>query len=344
MRYLNSWLTSFSILLISPQNSILLLHRVTTSTAFASAHVFPGGHISPQDGYLPPVDDFWRHEDSEAYRLGAIRECFEESGILLAKDKTQRLLSLSDEERERGRHAIHNKKIPFHVWLQTVGGKADLDRLIPFTRWLTPTSVPRRRYSTQMYIYFLPLDSQTNIPNTVHVPTPDGGIEHTTAEFLPVSEWLSRYRADDIILYAPQFFLLSIIAPFLDPVPDVGDQSTLQAQREKLVDFCKLREDGEPLWAEKCISPHPIWKNRKRIFMGLDQPGPEVAGAGRRGDGKRVITWIFRDGRQQNLELRWRQDVLKERERRQASEVQESSKEEMETELLKGETIAKERL
>ena len=36
---------SSSVLLISPQNEILLLHRVSHSSSFAAAHVFPGGHL-----------------------------------------------------------------------------------------------------------------------------------------------------------------------------------------------------------------------------------------------------------------------------------------------------------
>ena len=122
-----------SILLISPANEVLLLHRVQTSSSFASAHVFPGGHLDPQDGALPPVEDVKRHEDSEAYRMGAIRECFEESGILLAKSKgnPEDLLSLSDEEREEGRHAVHANRIPFQEWVSQHGGVPDTGIFIP---------------------------------------------------------------------------------------------------------------------------------------------------------------------------------------------------------------------
>lgn len=117
-----------SIILVSPQNEILLLHRVKTSTSFASAHVFPGGHVSAQDGELPPINDIRRHEDSKTYRMSAIRECFEESGILLAKnnEKPGHLLTLTDAEREDGRHAIHQNQIDFKKWVAQLGGTPDL--------------------------------------------------------------------------------------------------------------------------------------------------------------------------------------------------------------------------
>lgn len=105
--------------LISPTNEILLLHRVKTSTSFASAHVFPGGNLSLQDGRCPPPEDVKRHEDASWYRNAAIRELFEESGILLAKDQSSgKMLAVREEERDKGRREIHQKKTTFSEWLQ----------------------------------------------------------------------------------------------------------------------------------------------------------------------------------------------------------------------------------
>ncbi|KAG7007013.1 hypothetical protein G7Y79_00012g033490 [Physcia stellaris] len=310
---------SASVLVISAKNEILLLRRVKNSTSFASAHVFPGGHISPQDGDLPPLDDVRRHEDSEAYRIGAVRECFEETGILLAKRKgSEGLLELSDAEREEGRHAVHSEKIPFREWVDQRGGVAETASLIPFTRWLTPINVPRQRYSTQMYIYFLPLSSPTQLQAHNTVPTSDGGIEHTEAHFKPVSEWLRLFQEDQVILFPPQFFLLSLLAPFLSATSEQPSTQVLQSQRDALMDFINRTEEGESSWAEKSISPKPLFKQGERMVFSLDEPGPELEGTGRKGDGKRMITWIVKEGRPQSLEVRWRADV--ERERKEAQE------------------------
>lgn len=308
-----------SILVISADNEILLLRRVQNSNSFASAHVFPGGHVSPQDGDLPALEDVHRHEDNETYRIAAIRECFEETGILLAKQsRSEEFLELSDAEREEGRHAVHNEQTTFKVWLEKRGGEADTVSLIPFTRWLTPINVPRRRFSTQMYIYFLPLSSPMHpqVQNTV--PVSDGGIEHTEADFKSVAEWLWLFQAKKVILFPPQFFLLSLIAPFLNGASENPTAELLQAERDALLNFVSRREEGESSWGEKCISPKPLFKQGQRMVFGLDQPGPELAHTGRNGDGKRVITWIFQDGRPTDLEVRWRKDV--ERERKEAQE------------------------
>jgi 8-oxo-dGTP pyrophosphatase MutT (NUDIX family) len=120
---------SASILLISPSNEILLLHRVRTSSAFPSAHVFPGGNLSAvQDGDIPAPEDKNRHQDGEAYRMGAIRECFEESGILLAKKRAgegEGLLDLADAVREQGRKDVHSGKVRFGDWVTEQGGVID---------------------------------------------------------------------------------------------------------------------------------------------------------------------------------------------------------------------------
>lgn len=244
--------------------------------------------------------------------MGAVRECFEESGILLARshETPSTLLQLSEEERDAGRQAIHGKKIAFQDWVRSQGGIPDVDSLYPFTRWLTPANIPKR-YSTQMYLYFLPL-AQKDVPQTLHIPTSDGGIEHTEAEFLPAEEWLSRAQVDSIILFPPQFFLLSLVADFLKSPVDKGDSTTntLQSQRDALLEFVAT---GNPPWGEKCISPWPLKKEGKRLVMGLDDPGPELEGTNRKGDSERVIWAQFKGNEgSSGLQVGWRREVTPE--------------------------------
>ncbi|KAI4148318.1 MAG: hypothetical protein L6R39_002813 [Caloplaca ligustica] len=246
--------------------------------------------------------------------MGAIRECFEESGILLARNEKDpaMLLQLSEGERESGRHAIHNRKIGFRDWVHSHGGIPDSESLYPFTRWLTPANIPKR-FSTQMYLYFLPL-AHNGVPQTMHIPSDDGGIEHTEAEFLPPREWLDQARADKIILFPPQFFLLSLVADFLPHLTSDDMERTqtasLQSQRDALVDFMKT---GDPPWGEKCISPWPFKQEGKQLIMGLDDPGPELQGTSRKGDDERVI-WVQFKGKEGTSGLRvgWRKHVTPE--------------------------------
>lgn len=63
------------------------------------------------------------------YRLAAIRETFEESGILLARNNGfGRLIEVEDSEREDGRKQIHANKVEFPKWLASKGGRADIGK------------------------------------------------------------------------------------------------------------------------------------------------------------------------------------------------------------------------
>lgn len=302
---------SSSVLLVSPNNQVLLLQRVKQSTSFASAHVFPGGNVSTfHDGDPPAPETPERHEDSEIYRLAAIRETFEESGILLARNAGfGRLIEAPQAECEEGRRLVHSNQIPFTQWLAQKGGRADIEGLVPFTRWVTPTNVPKR-FTTQMYLYFLPTLNQTPLSDAsqakgdesgetevqIPIPTADGGVEHTNARFLPASVWLRLAQEGRIILFPPQFFLLHQVAQHFDRLPsptaygslsrEPVPRDELEARRKRLLEFVKT---GTPPWTEMCISPSvqpPRGGKRRedgRVVLGLHRPGPEpeaLRGAG----------------------------------------------------------------
>ncbi|KAI9801844.1 MAG: hypothetical protein M1833_002158 [Piccolia ochrophora] len=311
---------SASVLLISPLNEILLLHRVRSSNSFAAAHVFPGGNLSTtQDGEIPPAETPARHEDGPAYRLAAIRECFEESGILLARRKdSAALLELDDESTAKGRVAVHNDEVRFTEWLDSHGGVPDTgtfvplfhptlpfsppgqtnpleENLIPFTRWITPTWTPIR-FTTQMYLYLLPLPlphpSSPNA-NLTPKPTPDGGLEHSSARFLPASTWLSLARNGEITLYPPQYFLLHLLAEHLS---SDDARSTLPAdhasQRAALRTFLNT---SHPSWSRKCISPRVLryLPGGEEAVLGLDRAGHELEGTERGGVGEWALVVRF---------------------------------------------------
>lgn len=117
-------------MVVSPTNQLLLMHRVQKSSSFPSAHVFPGGNLDKFHETIPGETAPERHIDGPAYRLAAIRETFEESGILLARKKGSApgsaLLELSEAEIDEGRKAVHSSKVRFDEWLDAKDGVADV--------------------------------------------------------------------------------------------------------------------------------------------------------------------------------------------------------------------------
>jgi hypothetical protein len=288
---------------------------------------------------VPGDGDPSRHVDSETYRLAAVRETFEESGILLAfNNGFGRLLEVEDFEREAGRKAIHKKEIPFTKWLSQKGGRPDVgmqrseatvqenmandiaENLIPFTRWITPPNVPKR-FTTQMYLYFLPI-STANTPKIggplssareaiVPTPTHDGGLEHTEARFLPASTWLEKAQSGEIILFPPQFFLLSLVSQFLTPsVPNALTTELLEQQRKQLKQFVK--RGGDPPWGDACISPQALIGQigNGKVVLSLEHPGLNLEKHGRKGVKDFVVLVKFSKEGPRDVEIKTRKEIM----------------------------------
>jgi 8-oxo-dGTP pyrophosphatase MutT (NUDIX family) len=306
-----TFLSPSSIILVSPSNQILLTHRVRTASSFPSAHVFPGGNLSPTDGKIP-LSGVERHKDSLTYRTGAIRELFEESGILLARDgPASGLISVSAKDRLRGRKAIHSEKVHFSTWLRQQSEYAHLDteNLIPFTHWITPLGVPKR-FSTQMYLYFVPIEEEGNA--SLHATSDKA--ENTAADWKTASEWIELSRKGEVILLPPQFLLLYLCSLHLDKEGEWKNDVTkdvIKERRESLRRF--VETDGSPPWRDKYISPLSLGYDvvrGGRTVLDLSKPGLELKGSGLSGDSERVIFVNFRKEGPTEVDVGWRKEVL----------------------------------
>lgn len=224
---------------------------------------------------------------------------------------------------------------------------AMLENLIPFTRWVTPTNVPKR-FTTQMYLYMLPLSARRSADaaaagapkgeTLIPTPTPDGGLEHTAARFDDAAAWLAKARAGEVILFPPQFFLLTLVAKFCTGAPSAsgGDATKhYQAQRDALREFLSKTPTSQldhwtcaVPWAEKVISPVLLTMRQSdgRTVLGLERPGQDLEklpeGQRRGGDFERVVLVRFAKDGPRELEVRGRQEILaEEREANNASKL-----------------------
>jgi 8-oxo-dGTP pyrophosphatase MutT (NUDIX family) len=127
----------------------------------SGALVFPGGKLAPGDSdpRIRSLTDGADHLDDIELAMAAcaIREAFEESGILLARMAgAQRLLSADEvEPLSRFREPLNAETLPLADFLEQNGLKLAVDKLVRYAHWITPEMVPKR-FDTLFFIAAAP--------------------------------------------------------------------------------------------------------------------------------------------------------------------------------------------
>jgi 8-oxo-dGTP pyrophosphatase MutT (NUDIX family) len=144
------------------------LMRRQTSMAFAAGmFVFPGGGMHPGDvtqdvPWAGPSAAEWatrlRCEESLARGLvvAAVRETFEETGVLLAGPDAETVLAdTSGAEMQAARAALEDGEVAFGDFLREHGLVLRSDLIGAWAHWITPAFEPRR-YDTRFFVAALP--------------------------------------------------------------------------------------------------------------------------------------------------------------------------------------------
>lgn len=147
----------------SPDLEVLMVRRNRNASFVPNMYVFPGGSIDADD-YTDKIDDYCCGiKSKEACQIipdlkppgkaigayvAAIRETFEEVGILIAYDKDGSLLTLDTPEKKDKfmafRQALAAGQIKFTDILEKAGLFLATDRLQYFSHWITPELAPIR--------------------------------------------------------------------------------------------------------------------------------------------------------------------------------------------------------
>ena len=148
------------------QIEVFMLKRAS-QTNFGGAWVFPGGKIDANDRLINNAKMCSGLDDETAsqkldmqgegihYWIACIRECFEESGILLAYRKNGELVnSVSNEERiiiDQYRKKLLSGEQVFLNMLQELNMTLATDQLAYISHWITP-EIEKKRYNTRFFI------------------------------------------------------------------------------------------------------------------------------------------------------------------------------------------------
>jgi 8-oxo-dGTP pyrophosphatase MutT (NUDIX family) len=205
---------------------VYMLRRKQSMPFAPGASVFPGGSVDSRDADSevawagPDVTQWagWLGTTPELARgllCAAVRETFEESGVLLAGPSAQDMTLPGQPDLEPDRLALLDRSLSLAGMLARRGLVLRSDLLKPWARWITPTA-ETRRYDTRFFAAALPAGQQTA---AIHD-------EADQVAWLPPSDVLAAARRREVALMPPTAVTLAELAA----CPDIG--SVFTAQRE----------------------------------------------------------------------------------------------------------------
>lgn len=194
---------------------VLLLQRSWEAVFLPGFFVFPGGAVDAQDQQgrerITGTSDaavsqtMSLDEGGADYMIAAIRECFEESGLLLATDRQGDLVRLDtgDGLPEGARMALDQGEITFPELCERHGLSLPLDRLAYLSHWITPPGPPRR-FDTRFFVAAAPAGQTAS----------HDGKETIDHAWLTPSQALEDHRYGRRLLGSPTVRTLRILSDF----------------------------------------------------------------------------------------------------------------------------------
>jgi 8-oxo-dGTP pyrophosphatase MutT (NUDIX family) len=219
-----------------------LLRRRASMAFAAGAYAYPGGGVDPRDGRPvcwagPPreawadrlgVDETW----AQAVVCAAVRETFEESGVLLAgADPGSVVADTTGEEWEADRRALVAREQSFAEFLARRQLVLRSDLLAPWARWITP-EFEERRYDTWFFVTALPPGQRTRDVS--------GEADHTV--WLRPADAAAGYDRGEMRMLPPTIATLRQLAVY----PTAAEVLAAAADRDlaPVLARAELRPDG----------------------------------------------------------------------------------------------------
>ncbi|WP_281301144.1 MULTISPECIES: NUDIX domain-containing protein [unclassified Iodidimonas] len=144
---------------------VLMVERSRAMRFASGMMVFPGGRVDPGDASAALIRHIERPAGKgarrlgphDAYRLAALRELFEETGLLRARLQSGRLSDVKRQHlAQRYRHALQGGGLTLSAFARRAGLLFRPDELVPFAHWITPELSPKR-FDTRFYLAPAPI-------------------------------------------------------------------------------------------------------------------------------------------------------------------------------------------
>jgi 8-oxo-dGTP pyrophosphatase MutT (NUDIX family) len=199
---------------------VFMLQRTLAAVFAKGMYVFPGGRVDANDNeeQLEAICDGLDDEEASAllqipngglsYWVAAIRECFEEAGVLLARPTDGSELVRFDTDvalQNRfnvARHAIHDGTMSLVELCTTENLRLVTDNIHYVSHWITPLGEPRR-FDTRFFIARAPEAQE---------PLHDDNETIASLWVSPI-EALERHARGDLAMIPPTTSNLQFLAP-----------------------------------------------------------------------------------------------------------------------------------
>ena len=217
----------------APGVEAFLLRRTDALEFAPGACVFPGGSVDERDGdghigwagRSPAEFAEWLNTSAERARAlvcAAVRETFEESGVLLAGPSPAELVADS-EALALDRRSLLDGSCSLAELLGRRGLVLRADLLTPWARWVTPEFSPRR-FDTWFFAASMPAGQVTAVGGADHGPA-----ESVSGSWVKPSEALDSARAGQITLLPPTAVTLAELAGHQDVASILAQRRVITA-------------------------------------------------------------------------------------------------------------------
>ncbi|MCX2970518.1 MULTISPECIES: NUDIX hydrolase [Streptomyces] len=189
--------------------SVHMLRRRTSMAFAGGAYAYPGGGVDPRDEaavrWAGPDRAAWGERlgvgpaEAQAIVCAAVRETFEEAGVLLAgPDADSVVADTTGEDWEADRRALVARELSFADFLARRDLALRSDLLGAWARWITP-EFEQRRYDTWFFVAALPCgqrtrNASTEADRTVWITPGDAAAGYDRGELLMMPPTIATLR------------------------------------------------------------------------------------------------------------------------------------------------------
>jgi 8-oxo-dGTP pyrophosphatase MutT (NUDIX family) len=238
---------------------VLMLRRTAAMRFAPGAYVFPGGAVDQADYSAavswqgPSAAEFGARfgttpEVGRALVCAAVRETFEESGVLLAGAPDGGPLAVPcGPEWAADRAALTSGTLTLAALLARRGLVLRADLLVPWARWIAPES-ESRRFDARFFVAALPAGQEASGHEA----------ESDRVEWLRPADAIAAAQAGEITLFPPTAATLNSFASAVAAGDSLADILAVRKAIEPVQPSVVL--DGDRVWLEVPDSAgYPLW-------------------------------------------------------------------------------------